>query len=371
MSDLRAGADVPVRSVGEDLDRWLRPAVRDLQAYAVPDADGLVKLDAMENPYPWPPAMRAEWLDLLRTVTVNRYPDPRARNLRRRLREYMDIPEELGLLLGNGSDELIQLLQLAVGGSGRTVLAPEPSFVMYRLIAAATGSQYVGIPLNGDFDLDAEAMISAVQNHQPAVVFIAYPNNPTANLFDRDALEALIAQAPGLVVMDEAYHPFANRSFLRHPATQRNLLVMRTISKLGLAGLRLGLLAGARPWIGELEKLRLPYNINTLTQISAEFALSNEAVFSEQVAKICAERERVSVRLAELPGVTVYPSATNFLLFRCRNADRIFAGLLERGVLLKNLHRPDTPLSGCLRVTVGSQEENDFFLGALTGVLNS
>ncbi|MDH3640117.1 MAG: aminotransferase class I/II-fold pyridoxal phosphate-dependent enzyme, partial [Gammaproteobacteria bacterium] len=267
---------------------------------------------------------------------------------------------------------LIQLVQVAVGGNGRRVLSPEPSFVMYRLIAAVTGSQYVGVALNDDFSLDLDAMVQAIRRHDPALVFIAYPNNPTANLFDRETIDTLIACSPGLVVIDEAYHPFAKQSFMDHPATRDNLLVMRTVSKLGLAGLRLGMLVGARAWVEEFEKIRLPYNINSLTQISADFALSRHAVFADQAARICSERDRVSVRLGNHKDLTVYPSDTNFLLFRCLevDADQVFAGLVDRGVLVKNLNRSAASLSGCLRVTVGTPEENDIFLNALEAVLN-
>lgn len=355
------------------IDRWVRPEIRALQAYQVPAADGLIKLDAMENPYPWPESMVTRWVDRLRSVSVNRYPDPQARTLKDRLRTVYSIPEDVGIMLGNGSDELIQLLQLAVGGPGRTVLAPDPSFVMYRMIAAITGADYVGVGLRDDFSLDVETAIAEIRDHNPALVFIAYPNNPTANLFDRAAIEGVIASAPGPVVIDEAYQAFARQTFMGHPAMDENLFVMRTLSKIGLAGLRLGILTGPRAWLEQFEKIRLPYNINTLTQVSAEFALSENQVFEDQAEQICRERDRVAQILEKRKELYVFPSATNFLLLRCIACDpeRVFEGLLRNRVLIKNLHQPGTALEGCLRVTIGTPVENDTFLGALDSVLES
>ncbi len=351
----------------ELFEKWIRPEIRAINAYPVPDAGNLIKLDAMENPYTWPPELVEEWLESLREVPLNRYPDARARQLAERLRETMAVPEGMDLLLGNGSDEIIQMLALALGGSGRAVLAPEPGFVMYRMIATFAGIDYAGVPLReSDFGLDRAAMLKAIEEHQPAVVYLAYPNNPTGNLFDESDMVAIIEAAPGLVVVDEAYHAFAERSFMDRLGQWDNLLVMRTVSKLGLAGLRLGLLAGPGKWLAELDKVRLPYNINVLTQASGEFALGHVAVLDEQTARICKERDRLASALGAIDGVAPYPSAANFILFRVGgDADAVFEGLKRRGVLIKNLNRSGGALSGCLRVTVGTPDENDAFVAAL------
>ncbi len=262
----------------EDVERLIRPEVRALSAYHVPDPGRLVKLDAMENPYPWPGELEPLWHEALRGVEVNRYPDPGAGRLKARLRQAMGVPEAAEMLLGNGSDEVIQILLTAVAGPGRTVLAPEPTFVMYRQVALTLGLRFVGVPLRApDFGLDGEAMLAAVAAHDPAVVFLAYPNNPTGNLFDAEAVRAVLDASRGLVVVDEAYTPFAQESFLGEVLRHPRLLVLRTVSKMGLAGLRLGWLAGAPAWVRELEKVRLPYNINVLTQRSAELALDHAA----------------------------------------------------------------------------------------------
>ncbi len=352
----------------------VREEIRALSAYAVPDATGMIKLDAMENPYRWPDALRRPWLDDLAEAPLNRYPDPRADALRARIARTFGVPPGQELMLGNGSDELIQLLCLAVAGPGRVVMAPEPGFVMYDMIARFTGMRYVGVPLDPrDFSLDLDAMLEAVARERPAILFLACPNNPTGNLFAADAIRRLIAAAPGLVVVDEAYSAFTDASFLPELGRHPNLLVMRTFSKLGLAGLRLGWLAGPGPWLRELDKLRLPYNINVLSQRSALFALEHFAVLEEQTARIRADRDRLAEALGRIPGIRVFPSEANFLLFRvpAGSAGRVHAGLRERGVLIKNLDRPDTPLADCMRVTVGTPAENAAFLGALGEILET
>jgi histidinol-phosphate aminotransferase len=245
---------------------WVRPEIRALKAYAVPDATGLIKLDAMENPYTFPDNLRSEWLRVLQQVDLNRYPDPAARRLKDALRTALDIPPSMSVLLGNGSDELIQLIAMALAQPGRVVLAPVPTFVMYDMIATFTGMRFVGVPLTPDFDLDLSAMLAAIRLHRPAVIFLAYPNNPTGNLFDEGAMRQILKASDGLVVVDEAYHAFAGVSFMQHLDEYANLVVMRTLSKQGLAGLRLGILAGDSAWLDEFDKLRLPYNINSLTQ---------------------------------------------------------------------------------------------------------
>ena len=351
----------------------IRAEVRRLVAYPVPRAQGLIKLDAMENPYTWPEDLIGTWLDRLRDVSLNRYPDPHAAALCQRLREVMAIPDDASLILGNGSDELIQLIMLAVAGSGRTVLAPQPSFVMYRMIAEFVGLRYVGVPLRpDDFSLDRRATLEAIEHHRPAVVFIAYPNNPTGNLFDEDDVREILDVAPGLVVVDEAYVPFSSRHFLSYLGKYENLLVMRTLSKLGLAGLRLGFVVGGKRWLTEIDKIRLPYNINVLTQVSAEFAMSHYDVLDSQAHRICVDRELMIAELNALPGIVAYPSEANFILFRTPNnmAARIFKYLVDNGVLIKAMGEADRLLLDCLRVTVGTRAQDQVFLARLSAALS-
>lgn len=341
----------------------VRPAVQELSAYHVPPAREHIKLDAMENPYGLPAALRDEWLTVLRDAELNRYPDAAAAPLKARLRRVFDIPDGAGILLGNGSDEIIQMIQMAVGGP---VLAPVPTFVMYGMIARFLDLEFAGVPLDGEFGLDGAAMAEAIERHRPAVVFLAWPNNPTGNLFDEQAVRRVVEAAPGLVVIDEAYHAFAGRSLMGFVDDRPNVLVMRTLSKLGLAGLRLGFAVADPAWIDQLEKVRLPYNVGVLTQKSVAFALDHIDVFNEQAAWITAERARVAEGLAEA-GYRPFPSDTNFILFHCRGRDpaAVYQALLDGGVLIKNLADSHPALAGCLRVTIGTPDENDRFLAAL------
>jgi histidinol-phosphate aminotransferase len=356
----------------ELIERLVRPEIRALQAYHVPDATGLIKLDAMENPYPWPEELRRRWLDALYDVQHNRYPDPQGAELQAALREAMGIPADMGLLLGNGSDELIQMLALTVARPGRKILSLDPGFVMYRLIALLAGMEYVGVPLRAeDFSLDLPAVLEAMEREEPAISFLAYPNNPTGNLFDTESLERILEAAAGLVVIDEAYAPFTDRSFLPQLGDWPNLLVLRTVSKMGLAGLRLGYLAGPGDWLVQIDKARLPYNVNVLTQVSAAFALRYKDVLDEQTRRIREERSRLYLALSSLEGLRVYPSEANFILVRMPHgrAGNIFASLKAGGVLVKNLDGAHTLLRDCLRVTVGAPQENDAFLAALASAL--
>jgi histidinol-phosphate aminotransferase len=359
-------------SLKEKVARLLRPEVRALSAYHVQPAAGLLKLDAMENPYTWPLELQRRWSERLQEVPLNRYPDATAEPLKRKLRTAFGIPDDMAVMLGNGSDEVIQVIIMALARPGAVVAAPEPTFVMYRGLALALGAQFTGVPLKPvDFSLDEQAMLDVIRERQPAVTFLAWPNNPTGNLFDEEAVIRIIAASPGLVVVDEAYFPFARKTFMDRLAVYDNLLVMRTLSKQGLAGLRLGFLAGRPEWLDEFDKLRLPYNINALTQMSVAFILDHKDVLDDQAALIRQEREVLLQDLQSLPGIMAWPSAANFILIRSdtRPGPQVHAGLKEQGVLIKDLHGSSPMLENCLRVTVSTPEENGRFLEALKAVL--
>lgn len=345
--------------------RLLRQEVLALHAYHVPPSSGMVKLDAMENPYELPQSLREEIAQLAAHADINRYPDAGAHSLKEKIRAVTALPDGMDVLLGNGSDEIIQLLALAVARPGATLLAVEPSFVMYKMIAAFTGLKYAGIPLTENYELDGSALLQAIQQHQPALVFIAYPNNPTGNLFDAAIIEQIIEAAPGLVVVDEAYYAFARDSFIPRLADYPNLLVMRTFSKLGMAGLRLGFLAGSKTWLDQLEKLRLPYNVGVLTQAVAEKLLQHHDVLLQQAAQIKQDRDWLYERLVGTVDVRAYPSEANFILFRLAHAARVFEGLKQRGILIKKLDGSHPALTDCLRVTVGTPEQNEQFIRSL------
>jgi len=233
------------------------------------------------------------------------------------------------------------------------------------MIATFIGMRYVGVPLAQDYTLDLAATLAAIEREQPALVFLAYPNNPTGNRFDPEAVRQIIRAAQGLVVVDEAYYAFASDSFVPHLADYPNLLVMRTFSKLGMAGLRCGFLAGSHVWLVQLDKLRLPYNVGVLPQLVTAKLLEHHEVLLTQAAQIKRDRVALYQRLIEIAGVTVYPSEANFLLFKVVRATDVFNGLKQRGVLIKNLHGSHPMLTDCLRVTVGTPEQNQAFVVAL------
>ena len=347
----------------EDL---IRPEIRALAAYHVAPAEGMVKLDAMENPYRLPPALRRELAQALAAVDLNRYPDPAAPKLRELLARKMGVPAGMEILLGNGSDDLIQVLALALARPGAVMMYPAPTFVMYSMNAVFSGMRAVPVPLAEDFSFDADAFVERMRAEKPALVFLAYPNNPTGVLYPEADIVRVIKACTGLVVVDEAYHVFAGKSFMPRLPEFPNLLVLRTVSKLGLAGIRLGYLAGRPEWIAELNKVRQVYNVNVLTHAAALFVLERLEVLEEQAAMIRKDREELKTELARLKGIEVFPSAANFFLVRVPDAVRTYEALRRQGVLVRNLH---PGLKNCLRITVGTPDENRILLTALREAL--
>lgn len=354
----------------------IRQDVQGMHAYAVQDAAGMVKLDAMENPYGLPPELQAALGERLGRVAVNRYPGPRIDDLRHALARYVDLPAGFGLMLGNGSDELIALLALACDVPGASILAPLPGFVMYGMSAQLQGLAFHGVPLTPDFELDEPAMLAAMREHKPAITYLAYPNNPTANLWDAAVMRRLIAAAAefgGLVVIDEAYQPFASRTWLEDmradPAANAHVLLMRTLSKFGLAGVRLGYMIGTQALVNEIDKVRPPYNVSVLNAECALFALEHADVFARQAQEIRTERDKLINALAAMPGVKPFPSQANMVLVRVPDADKAFAGMKAAGVLVKNVSKMHPLLAQCLRLTVGTPAENVQMLEALRNTL--
>lgn len=342
----------------------IQPQVRALTAYHVDETPVRIKLDAMENPFRLPTAVQRELAAAVKNAAINLYPDPSAKELKKAISAYWNIPADR-MVLGNGSDELIQAIILAFGGP---VLAPTPSFAMYEITSKALGQQFVSVPLTRDFDLDADAVLEKACQTKARIIFLACPNNPTGNRFSDAAVRKVLEQANAAVVIDEAYYSFSGKSFLARLKKHPNMIVMRTLSKIGFAGLRIGLLTAAKPVVDELNKVRLPYNINMLSQVVATTALKHSDELDAQIALLCAEREHMQEELSALPGVTPFPSETNFILFRTdANATKIHAKLKKAGILVKNLDRPGS-LANCLRVTIGTPKENDEFLEALKAV---
>jgi len=358
--------------MSELIARVIRDDVRAMHAYAVPDATGYLKLDAMENPFELPPELRTELARRLATLAINRYPAPRADALRETIRRVMRVPASCDVLLGNGSDELISLACMAVARDGASVLSLVPGFAMFELSVRFARLAHVAVPLTADFAVDRDATIVALERHRPALAFVAYPNNPTGNRFARSDVEAVITAARRtgtLVVVDEAYRAFASDSFLDDVPAHDNLLVLRTVSKSGLAGARLGYLCGSPAWLAEFDKIRPPYNVNAFAQCAVAFALEHADVLDAQAAILRDERTRLGAALVGMAGITPFPSDANFILFRVAGDDgaatRVFDALKRRRVLIKDLSRMHPLCANALRVTVSSPEENDRFLEAL------
>jgi histidinol-phosphate aminotransferase len=358
----------PARPLAERLQSTIRQDVASMHAYAIQPSAGLIKLDAMENPFRLPPPLQRELGERLSRVAINRYPTQCAADVAARLSTHVGLPDGCNLMLGNGSDELIDILSVACNRPGATVLAPLPGFVMYELSARLRGLDFVGVPLTADFALDEAAMLAAIEQHRPALTYIAYPNNPTANLFDDaviDRIVAAIGTQNGLVVFDEAYQPFSSRTRLPSLARHDHVLVLRTLSKFGLAGVRLGYLCGTAALIDEVDKVRPPYNVSVLNAEATLFALDHADVYAEQAAVLRQERGRLQAALRAMPGLQAFPSEANMILVRVPDARRCFDGMKARGVLVKHIAGLHPLLANCLRLTVGTPEENTAMIQAL------
>lgn len=352
----------------ERLRQTLRQDVQSMHAYAIQPSAGFVKLDAMENPFTLPPELQRELGERLGRVAINRYPSNCVTELVAALTQFVDLPAGNKLILGNGSDELIDILSVACDVPGATVLAPLPGFVMYEMSAKLRGLNFVGVPLTPAFELDEAAMLAAIEQHRPAITYIAYPNNPTANLFDDAVIERIVAavgRQNGLVVFDEAYQPFSSRTWLPRLGEHDHVLVLRTLSKFGLAGVRLGYLCGPAALVDEVDKVRPPYNVSALNAEAAMFALEHADEYARQAALLCSERTRLMAALAAIPGVRVFPSEANMLLARVPDSKRAFEGMKARGVLVKHIAGLHALLANCLRLTVGTPAENDLMIRAL------
>ncbi|MEN9560034.1 MAG: histidinol-phosphate aminotransferase [Pseudomonadota bacterium] len=348
----------------------IKPAVQALHAYQVAPAEGMVKLDVMESPYRLPLELRTELARELAEVHINRYPDPRAPELVAALRQAFAIDEKYALLVGNGSDEIISIITQAIAEPGTTVMSPEPSFVMFKLAALQAGANFAAITLNPDFSLNLTHALAAIQTHQPKLLWLVYPNNPTGNLFPESDLRQLIDAAPGLVVIDEAYYPFARCSMAAHLATYPNLIIMRTVSKMGMAGLRIGYVFGRPEWIREFDKVRSPYNVSNLTQAAATFALKHLSLLDEHAQCVNRDRDLLLQSLQRLPGITAFPSKANFVLVRFQNANAVYSALLARHILVRHVGGGHPLLHNCLRLSVGTPEENRLLLEALADILS-
>ena len=355
-------------TVNPSLMQRIRKDVQSMHAYAIQDSAGMVKLDAMENPHRLNADLQKALGERLGALALNRYPGERVNELRHALAAYAGMPEGFDIMLGNGSDELISLLAMACDVPGASILSPLPGFVMYAMSAQLQGLAFHGVPLTADFELDEAAMLAAIHQHKPSIVYLAYPNNPTGNLWNDDTIEKIVlAQGAqgGLVVMDEAYQPFASRSYIDRITRHSHVLLMRTLSKFGLAGVRLGYMMGPKALVAEIDKVRPPYNISVLNAECALFALEHAEVFAEQAKDLREQRARLLKELVALTGVKPFPSEANMILVRVPDAAKTFDGLKAQGVLIKNVSKMHPLLANCLRLTVGTAQENTLLLAAM------
>jgi histidinol-phosphate aminotransferase len=328
--------------------------VASLTAYQAAGIPCRIKLDANESPYGFSGAAVAAT-----AIKTNRYPDPEAKALRVALAKRLGIDPE-SILQGNGSDELISCLITTFGGP---VLYPAPTFSMYGIIAQALGQKKIGIPLDREFDLDTEKMLAAVRREKPKIVFLSSPNNPTGNCYSSDRMLRIVEASRAIVVVDEAYQPFSSeRGFLPLLGDHKNLVIMRTLSKIGLAALRVGFLIADPAIIREVNKVRLPFNVNALSQAAACAALKEWKKLNSFIKTIIAEREKMLKGMEAISQVTAFPSEANFILFRVADPDKVYAELLRHGILVRNMN---AVVKGCLRVTVGKPGENAAFLRSL------
>jgi histidinol-phosphate aminotransferase len=351
----------------KNIIRLIKPQVRKLAAYHIDETSCRIKLDAMENPFPPPDQVNHEIGKEVQEAFINRYPDPSATRLKKAIAVLWGMDPDL-MILGNGSDELIQAIILAFGGP---VLIPVPTFAMYGITSQALSQNVITVPLRKDFSLDADRMLKKTKEAKAKVIFLACPNNPTGNRFSDVAVRRILEKAVAAVVIDEAYFDFSRRTYLSELKKFPNLIILRTLSKIGFAGLRVGVLAASPIVIKELNKIRLPYNINTLSQAAAVAALKHTNIIKQQISLLISERENLYNVLSQMKGIAAYPSETNFILFKTStDATRIYTKLKQAGILIKNLNKPG-PLKNCLRVTVGKPEENSEFIEELSKILKA
>lgn len=353
----------PLKS--KDITALIRPQVRSLAAYHVDETPVRIKLDAMENPFSLPPAVRREIASLVKNTPINLYPDPSAKMLKKGIASLWKMnPDQM--ILGNGSDELIQAVVLAFGGP---VLIPSPTFAMYEITSRALAQNVVSVPLDENFELDADLMIHKAKSSKAKVIFLACPNNPTGNRFSDTAIRKILDEADAAIVIDEAYFSFSGKTYLPLVKKYPNMIILRTLSKIGFAGLRIGVLIASESIVTELNKLRLPYNINSLSQAVAVSALKHRSVLNRQISLLISERKKLYNAFSKLPGITAYPSETNFIMIRtAADASVVHKKLKQKGILIKNLSKPG-PLKNCLRVTIGTPEENREFLKNMMAIL--
>jgi len=340
--------------------------VKEINSYSVPKINCSIRLDGNESPFETNTELLSLFSKEISEVDLNRYPDPESADLRKIISDNFNFPVE-GLLIGNGSDELIQMLIETVTGKSGVVLVPSPTFSMYRLTSLILKNNIVETDLDENFDLNTEDILNKIEVHNPDLLFFASPNNPTGNAFSQDKIIKVIEATSGIVVVDEAYFDYYGNTFIPLIKKYNNLIVLRTLSKIGFAAIRLGILFGNEEIVRQINKTRLPYNINTLSQKIAEIVLSNDELLKENYNKITGERERIFKELNKIKSIKVYQSDANFFLIKVPDAEYCFKEMTKKDILIRNLSS-SSKLDGCIRVTIGTNEENNAFLDAFSAI---
>lgn len=350
-----------------DIRTLIRREILEQEGYKAHVPDCPVKMDANEHPFSLPAVVKRALFAEMKKVSLNRYPEAGAHRVRKRYADYYGVEESM-LMVGNGSDELIHVLCSAMVNSS-FVLVPFPTFVMYRIIAVNSGHSVIEVPLQHSFDLDLDAILTKLEEENPSLLFFSYPNSPTGNCFSTEKVEEIVRRSRGIVVIDEAYGAFSGKTLLPFVKKYPNVVILKTLSKVGFAAMRVGFLIGPPALIRELDKVRLPYNVNTFSQIAACMYLDYHNEFLRQIEEVVKERENLRRRLSEIRGIHPYPSESNFIFFSCDfDSDTLYNSLLQRGIVVKNLNGPGV-LKNSMRVTVGTRRENQIFLDSLKTIL--
>jgi len=351
------------------INNFFRDDIDLLKEYEIFDSTNMIKLDAMENPFDLNINFEITGLPSGAT-SLNRYPDADCQSIRNKLlKKYQLDDKKYDAIIGNGSDELIQLICLTFLRAENIVLCPAPSFSMYKKISQVIGLRYEEVPLRNNFSLDIKLMLEKIKDLNPAIIFLAYPNNPTGNLWSKEDIEAIIKQSNGVVVLDEAYGAFSRESFISKIDEFENLIIMKTFSKVGLAGIRLGYLFSNKYIIKQINKLRLPFNINSISQKISEISIDS-SYLENQIEEIILLRSSLILELRNIKKIEVYDSKTNFILFKILegSANEVFESLLSDNILIKNMSTMPG-LKNFLRVTIGSKKENNLFIQSLKNAI--
>ncbi|NLO81859.1 MAG: histidinol-phosphate transaminase [Clostridiales bacterium] len=353
------------------MNDYLRSDLKDLKPYRANVAPYRIKMDANESPFDMPDRVRKQLAEeLLAGSGLNLYPDSDATGLRKSISEYCNVhPDEI--IVGAGSDELIQVIINALVDRGEAVLYPSPSFGMYGIFTRIAGGIPLEVALKEDFCYDVDGFYKAIELYKPKLIFICSPNNPTGNILELNKLEELTKNFSGVVAVDEAYGEFCEYSAVELIEQCPNIVVLKTFSKaMGLAGLRVGYLIANKGLVDQINAVKPPYNVSSFSQRAAQLVLENMDIIRDRISKIINERERLYTELNSVGGVHVYPSKANFLLIRVNDADEIYEKLTEEGILVRNFPGNQL-LKDCLRITVGTSEDNDIFLKTLKQILPS